>query len=271
MKKLKAFTLVELLVAIAVFCILMTGIMQMVEPVSKTATNAKVMNDQRNVENAIVRYIGENLRVATNLYIVEGGTPQAAVKKFLDAKPVDIYGKEINDESKVSVIAFDGSEIYEYPNDNDPHTNDKGYGGRLISKIDGETLTESPFSQDDDDCQEDGSGTYYIALGQGYYQQGDYYLNVELDGKMLNLSVYSDFYLSTGSKRINNGAKSSTAGHPIEGVYEIMAVNSKPMEGAPNFVFGTVDSDSPGISSTPSEPHTIYFVYTTNDVIRETP
>ena len=260
MKKLKAFTLVELIVAIAVFGILMTGIMQMVEPISQTATNAKVMNDQRNVENAIVRYIGENLRVATNLYIVEGGTPQAAVNAFLAAKPVDIYGNEITDASKVSVIAFDGSEIYTYPKDSSPE-----YSGRLIRKIDGKTLTSSPFSKAG--CKEDGSGTYYMALGQSYYQQGDYYLNVELNSKMLNLNVYSDFYLSTSSKR-TNGAKSSTSGNPIEGVYEIMAVNSKPMEGAPTFVFGTVDSNGDGlINSTPSAKRTIYFVYTTNDVL----
>lgn len=283
MKKLKAFTLIELIVAIAVFGILMVGIMRMVEPISQTAVNAKVMNDQRNVENAIATYIGENLRHATNLCIVKGGTPENAVNLFLSAGyrdsltgakvnpgPVDVYGNKITDASKVNVIAFDGREIYKY----EGYRPD--YRGRLIRKVDGATLTSSNFAQSN--CKEDGSGTYYMAMGNSYYQQGDYFLNVDMSSKMLKLEVYSDFYMSTGSKITNPSTGfSSTASIPVEGVYELKAFGNKPKAGANDFIFMVLKSDDTVVSSgkvsiSPTDPSSaaanssiIYFVYSTED------
>ena len=95
-KKLKAFTLIELIVAIAVFGILMAGIVRMIEPLSSTASSSAVLNNQRNVENAIVTYLGENLRYASNLAIIKGGTPDNAVQKFIDLAPSDYSGKQID-------------------------------------------------------------------------------------------------------------------------------------------------------------------------------
>ena len=69
MKKLKAFTLVELIVAIAIFGIIMAGIMQMISPINENATAAKVMNNQQNVENSITTFIGERVRYSTNLLL----------------------------------------------------------------------------------------------------------------------------------------------------------------------------------------------------------
>ncbi|MBO5001377.1 MAG: type II secretion system protein, partial [Prevotella sp.] len=112
MKRLKAFTLIELIVAMAVIGILMTGIVRMVEPMSATAANSAVLNNQRNVENAICNYLGENLRYASNLVIVKGGTPDNAITKFTQMGPSDKWGKQIDytvaaNKNKIHLIAFD--------------------------------------------------------------------------------------------------------------------------------------------------------------------
>ena len=82
-KKLKAFTLIELIVAIAVFGILMAGIVRMIEPLSSTASSSAVLNNQRNVENAIVTYLGENLRYASNLAISRAEHPIMQFRSLL--------------------------------------------------------------------------------------------------------------------------------------------------------------------------------------------
>lgn len=266
MKKIKGFTLIELIVAMAIFGILMAGIIRMVQPISENAASAKIINDQKNVENAINRYIGENMRLATNLYIVKGGTPSNAVDKFIAASPVDKYGKPFQtaDKSKIHVICFDGTSQYKFSKYS------QNYGGRIIRTIDGKAAPAAAFSYSN--CKADGSGDYYMALGRDYYQQGDYYLTVDMSSNMLGLKVYSDYYKSATAKKPGSTAYSSSSNNQVEGVYEMKAYGSKPMDGASNFVFDIVNSSgtqiatkTTSVSPTSSDP--IYFVFTTEDLI----
>lgn len=73
MRKFKGITLVELLVAMAVFSILMTGVIRLVQPVQQTATDVKIVNYQKANEETVVTYIGEQLRYANNILIAEQG------------------------------------------------------------------------------------------------------------------------------------------------------------------------------------------------------
>ena len=74
MKRFRGITLVELLVAMAVFSIIMVGVMNIIQPVQTNATNAKVMNYQQTNEETVVTYIGEQLRYANNILIAEQGS-----------------------------------------------------------------------------------------------------------------------------------------------------------------------------------------------------
>ena len=73
MKKFKGITLVELLVAMAVFSIIMVGVMNMIQPVQQTATETKILNYQKTNEETVITYIGEQLRYANNILIAEQG------------------------------------------------------------------------------------------------------------------------------------------------------------------------------------------------------
>ena len=112
MKRFKAFTLVELIVAMAIFGIIMVGIMNLAQPITNSSATAKVLNNQKNVEEATVSYIGESLRYATNLLIIEEGAEvgigtsskvtvtnaNEAVQAFLNMGPVDAFGDTLLQE-----------------------------------------------------------------------------------------------------------------------------------------------------------------------------
>lgn len=257
-KKLKAFTLIELIVAIAVFGILMAGIVKMIEPLSETAASSSVLNNQRNVENAIVSYLGENLRYASNLAIIKGGTPDNAVQKFIDLAPSDYSGKQIDytvssNKDKIRVIAFDGSNAYTYKNND--------FNGRLISTIEGKT---GALNFGYSNLSSDGTKNQYLVFGDEYYAQGDYYLDARICSGTLCLTVDSDYYYNP-----NKSARfSSTASAPTKGTYELRCLTDD--EDA--YVFACFNSSdnvsSPSFNS--SQPATvtrtdkdiIYFVYT---------
>lgn len=257
-KKLKAFTLIELIVAIAVFGILMAGIVKMIEPLSETAASSSVLNNQRNVENAIVTYLGENLRYASNLAIIKGGTPDNAVQKFIDLAPSDYSGKQIDytvssNKDKIRVIAFDGSNAYTYKNND--------FNGRLISTVEGKT---GSLNFGYSNLSSDGTKNQYLVFGDEYYAQGDYYLDARICSGTLCLTVDSDYYYNP-----NQSARfSSTASAPTKGTYELRCLTDD--EDA--YVFACFNSSdnvsSPSFNS--SQPATvtrtdkdiIYFVYT---------
>ncbi len=85
-RKLKGLTLIELIVAMAVFSIIMVGVMNMSRPVQEGATEAKVANYQKTAEEAVVNYIGEQLRYANNIMIIEDGA-----QYYLEADETESY------------------------------------------------------------------------------------------------------------------------------------------------------------------------------------
>lgn len=264
-KKFKAFTLVELIVAIAVFGILMTGVIKMIEPLSSTTTNAAVLNNQRNVENAIVTYIGENIRYASNLAIIQGGTAEEAVQMFINMKPSDCTGMQIDysdssNKNKIRVIAFDCKNDYTYKNNK--------FRGRIISSTEGRSGSLD-FSYSN--LSSDGSKNQYLVFGDEYYAQGNYYLDARICNGALCLTVDSDYHYTPSSGKYSN---TSTA--PTKGTYELRCMTTKNK----SFVFACVNSgdtvnntletsDPATIGRTgdpddPSNPsnNVIYFVYT---------
>ncbi|MBP0957231.1 MAG: type II secretion system protein, partial [Oscillospiraceae bacterium] len=267
-KKLKAFTLVELIVAIAVFGILMAGIVKMVEPLSSTASNAAVLNNQRNVENAIVTYIGENLRYASNLAIIEGGTPDQAVSKFISLGPADSKGMEIDyvnvangaqdNKNKIRVIAFDRSTGYTYKNNQ--------FYGRVISTTENRSGTLN-FSYGG--LKSDGSSNQYLVFGDEYYAQGDYNLDARICDNSLSLTLYSDYYYTPNKA----GKFSSSSATPTKGSYELRTLSKGQNTG--NVFACLKSSDSQNTNNCaavgPTNADIIYFVYTyPNDKVTNT-
>lgn len=69
MKKIKGFTLIELIIVMAILTILMAAIMQMFKPIRGTYVDATLYENQRTAQNGMIQYISESVRYATDLGI----------------------------------------------------------------------------------------------------------------------------------------------------------------------------------------------------------
>lgn len=220
MKKAKGFTLVELIVAMAVFAILMAGIMQIAVPMSDAAASNKVINNQRIIENNIVTYLGETLRYATNLVVIDDYdaslTPKQAIEEFAAMNPVkangDGYFADPNNPTdaemlKVRVICFDHKDEYTFNN-----TAFKGKG-RLISSVKNRTDNNLQFTN----IKQDGTANLYEVFGNAYYDTADYTLSAQVDKGLLYLNVDSDYYYNAN----RSGKFSNSSDNPVEAVYEL--------------------------------------------------
>lgn len=156
MKKFKGFTLIELIVVMAVMSILMVGIMQMMRPIRDTYVDSTYYEAQRNTQNGIATYIGESIRYATNIGIYTEGTA-GGVASLSDA--ISDFGtmSEVTDTSKYNVIEIDNNTAYNF-------NNATCYGRILRSK----TVTAS-------------SMTTRLALGEAYYGKYTYSIKLEPD------------------------------------------------------------------------------------------
>ncbi len=279
MKKLKGFTLVELLVAIAIFGILMTGVVQLMSPITEISTSAKIANNQQMVENAICNYIGENLRYTSNLLIVEEGvqiTPaggatitvdsaEDAIDAFYAMQPVDEEGNVLapnsdQNEDRTSVICFD------YDNDQFRY-HGRTYRGRLLTSVDTRYAESNPnldFSHNGgnmSNLKQDGTTNQYIAFGNDYYGPGDFYLTkvgLNASDHTLELECASDYYFTNAAKG-NSNKKSSSDNNPITGTYELRNY------GKGTYMFQCIVKDnSPSLNyaNTPKTGYTkLYFVF----------
>ena len=86
MKKiLKGFTLVELIIVMAILTVLMAAIMRMFKPIRETYVDSTLYENQRTVQNGIVQYVSESLRYATDLGVYNESNMSTAVEEFAKA------------------------------------------------------------------------------------------------------------------------------------------------------------------------------------------
>lgn len=262
MSKAKGFTLIELIVAMAVFSILMLGVMQIAGPMSEAAATNAVVNNQKMVENNIITYLGENLRYATNVMIIEGNgslSPDDAIAEFIKANPVDAYGNSIfpkpgtpndpaNDAAKLKVklICFDRASDYIYKN--------QKYSGRLISSIEGRTTNTLNLSN----IKQDGTSNMYEVFGNDYYDHADYYLTAQIKDNQLNLRVDSDYYYNNAHKKFNDSQT-----NPVVGTFELRGINrSTASRVCISIQTGTTAKEHVASAARgPSVYNRVYFVY----------
>lgn len=159
MKKfLKGFTLIELIVVMAILVILMAAIMQMFKPIRETYVDATLYENRRTAQNGIIQYISESVRYATDLGVYNDSDISSAVNKFATEYCKKNSSVTEDDVKKaVEVIIIDNTKD-KYIFDGHNHT------GRVLrrSNIGSSTLSETL-----------GSGCR-LALGAAYYGDNDY-------------------------------------------------------------------------------------------------
>ena len=190
MKKIKAFTLIELIVVMAIMSGLMLAIMKIFDPVNALYADTKVISHQREVESGIAQYICENVRNSSSVGVYQGSgyTAQSAVSAFLANNPTDYKGNPI-DAKQVDVIGIIYSKDFAYQGNT--------YKGRVIRKRQDATYTfnEATFSSD-------GSTDFYVAMGDAYYGTADYYVQIkDFSAAGMDIQVDSDYFYGNSRDR----------------------------------------------------------------------
>ncbi|MCH5348573.1 MAG: prepilin-type N-terminal cleavage/methylation domain-containing protein [Oscillospiraceae bacterium] len=172
MKKIKGFTLLELIIVMAILSILMVAIIQLFKPIRETYVDATLYEAQRTTQNGIVMYVSESVRFSTDLglYTKGGGGANSAadaIDKFADAyntannyTGADATAVKTAIQKQAEVIIIDNTTGgYEF--------NGTKYTGRILRrKLDGNTITAEPAGAD--------NVKWRLALGSAYYGDSSY-------------------------------------------------------------------------------------------------
>ena len=216
MKKFfKGFTLVELIIVMAILTILMAAIMHMFKPIRTTYLDATLYESQRTTQNGMIQYIGESVRYSTALGLYtkdKAPSASAAVDEFTKAylkangvypagnsegKPADpdYSAKYSNTLEKMQrdaeIIIIDNANTYVY--------NGIGSKGRILRKkfIDdsgkNKKVTDSEYANEK--SSDDG---WRLALGAPYYGDKNYTVVFECGDSDKTISPTNPWVASDG-------------------------------------------------------------------------
>lgn len=219
--KFKGFTLVELIVVMALISVIMLGVMQLFKPIRTVYVNAVQYETQRNAQNGVVKYVTESVRFSADMGIYNNGvsSASAAVDAFatayctanaVDSSKEAAVRNAIKTNAEVIIIANDSSNSHTY--------HGKTYTGRLIRRKNVGTATSVPA----DPALNSSAYTndWRIAMSEAYYGENTFSISLSVtdansdgtsDDGMLSVAVSS----SRNAKRdISNAGKDTTAVTP---------------------------------------------------------
>lgn len=231
--KLKGFTLVELIVVMAILSIIMAGVMRLFDPIRSVYVDSTQYEMQRTAQNGIVRYITESVRYSTDMGIysstkVSGASADKAADEFV--KQYCIYNGIVDKASGNPVAPYDSTEYNNIKNeirkyaeiiiiandDNNSHTYyNKKYTGRLIRRKFADPLSPT-ISADPSLKSAVPTNDWRIALSESYYGANTFSISLSVkdddsdgysDDGMLEISVAST---RNGKRDISNVGKETT-------------------------------------------------------------
>lgn len=209
--KLKGFTLVELVVVMAIMSILMLGIMQMFKPIRTIYVDSTQYEAQRTAQNGVIQYITESVRFSTDMGIYNDGVTSASaavdefILKYCAANGVSGTDVESAIKKNAEIIIIDNSTEHQYAS--------KKYTGRLIRRKGVGTATTVAA---DPALTAAATADWRIALGEAYYGSNTFNINLavkdddsdgSVDDGMLTVSVQST---KNGKRDISNAANETT-------------------------------------------------------------
>lgn len=240
MKKfLKAFTLIELVIAMAIMTLLLAGILQLFAPVRAVYTETSVLDNKRNNCNTITKYMTESLRYSQYIGVYNAGASGTTTKDkakdaadnlvaSLTANMTDL-GLTAADlaiiEDKIQVIVIDYT------------ANDGSLDPDASTLYEGRTFSGRLFRY------KTSNDSFHMSLGKAYYGTNDFGINVKFNALGNELSVV------TSTQGFNNGGGEVTSGNEIVTTNGSAVLgNFDPSTGGKFFAEASDDSNSDGIA-----------------------
>ena len=291
MKKLKGFTLIELIIVMAILTILMAAIMHMFKPIRSTYLDATLYENQRTSQNGMIQYVTESVRYATDLGLYtkdNASTVTAAVDEFADAyiaannivdiastptdpaKPYATNAKEAI-QRYAEVIIIDNATSYTF-------NNVSGWKGRIlrrkfIDEASGATYKYKKITNSAEDYTK--PEECRMALGASYYGDRSYTIAIKCgdptkldaggnlksgetwkadDGIMFSVGSRSHLGRTNSGTIIGKGAAVTTAG-------EVMCKNLAGASSHGISKTGIFDIDNFTPSASTGDGTKVYIVY----------
>lgn len=105
-KTFKGFTLIELIIVLAIFSIIMVGAMSLVDPVSKIHSRANTGENSYAYVDNIQNYLQESLEYADSLWVIQGAYSQAELADKAFEFKKSYYNDVIAKKDKDSTPAY---------------------------------------------------------------------------------------------------------------------------------------------------------------------
>ncbi len=219
MKKfVKGFTLIELIVAMAIFSILTVAIINMFKPIREVYVDSTLIESRRSAQTGIAKYITESVRYSTDLGIYSTGAggvtdiknaAEEFAKAYLAANGVASPTSTDIDSvtKKVEVIVIDNTnKKYTYNGDK--------YTGRLLRRkfvpvSTGSTDVKPLNSTDYENIAK--TESCRMALGAAYYGGSDYTIKLDVSGGKGEIGVSVASTASYGIRDISDGIPGADA------------------------------------------------------------
>lgn len=211
-KTIKGFTLVELIVVMAIMSILMVGVMQLFKPIRTLYVDSTLYETQRTAQNGVIKYITECVRYSTDMGVYNNVTSaDAAAKAFAEAY-CDTYGYNKASTDNLNKIK---KHVDILIIDNKTKHYSKDYTGRLVRrKVDdtSTTIADPLYSSTNSNNNVIATSTtnkWRTALGEAYYGENTYYITLDTSDSasgMLSVSVVST---RNGKRDISQAGKES--------------------------------------------------------------
>lgn len=172
-KFIKGFTLIELVIVMAILVILMSAIMNMFKPLRETYVDSTLYESQRTAQNGIITYVTESVRYATDMGVYNDSVSNAsaAVNAFAAAYCTK-YG--ITDTADISAVTSEiqkNAEIIIIDNTDTTYNNKTCYGRVVRRKVDGTATISDDYKTNPTRAR--------LALGAPYYGGNSYSINID--------------------------------------------------------------------------------------------
>lgn len=133
-KRIKGFTLIELIVVMAIIGILMSALMNFYRPIRQTYVDSTMIESVRVTQDGIMDYLTENIKYAENISIYDDGSKAESVIVNSPGKAYEAFAKEHDglDPKYVHVIVINRSDEYDI---NGIVSTGSGHTGRIITNI----------------------------------------------------------------------------------------------------------------------------------------
>lgn len=250
-KKFKAFTLVELIVVMAILAILMGALMNFYKPIRTTYVDSTMIENMRTTQDGVLEYLTESVRYAEYMTIIDQGAkyeytytdstgteqtkydsasaPDKAFvafcrrNNFVDNTGAPDTAKYGDLFKNVHVIVINRFNQYD-KNGNLASGKENSYHGRIITNIIDGTTTPASFTNFYGDRTNGvADGKSYMALGGAYYGASEYQIYINPDSWKTNgdytgnLTFTVKNTLSNDGNVIKNGMSAGSSSYVVDG------------------------------------------------------